>query len=861
MTSTPGSGVNQCGIMVGIIRVLLALMVMFSLTVTTCHATVVNRVNYGVIFTKEATAGVAYDYWTHTVRMPIPHIQKHKRMLLNCHHSHNNSYNRHCLPYRMVYESVDVARETYLNTLNESLTHILQMMPSHKASKSRSRSARAPLGFIGDISHSLFGTARVKDVKLLAHHIQALEAKSSKTLSQMAEFTDNLSSFIQISTNRYSKLKTAVKDNHLAVVNMAQDINNLEQTIYRENRMSTIMLSLFIEELYHTINLQAGLTDFLEGVHDLMRHKLSRHIIPHGDMVNIIDDINDKLHRHDTRLIVMPMKIPDLYNFVPFVWTHRSSGLYVTIKFPLVLFSMGRFDIYKVITFAVPLNQSSQHATVLTDFPDYIGFSQDNMYYGFPSKDMINGPFIDAQTANLPLYPLTHTSCITAIYFDDKQTIKELCDFRVTLHSIKPEIIHLHHGKYLILNVTNMFQKCPSGRQQIQGCPFCVYSVPCFCDLATDKMYFPPRLTHCTRTNGSVSPEHSVNLAMLLHIFEMDEVKHIKADDQYSQIPLVDTPPLKLFQHNFSELIAQDKTEDLSLKRIAQSVKDEKVVFQTLADPILDDLNDVDDDTSLLSWNSLLTLVNAAVLAVLIIAGCYFYYKIRLLTAAFAVLQQAQRASTQEVLNTKIDGIYLIPPTTTTPNLPQIYITVHDDTLVYVLVAFACALICFIAYKLLTKQSRLASISVEISSGKSCILLPMIILPFCPKFYHCQIERNFSNIKVTGILQPQFSWDHGSLKITNLIDQTNLTVPNQFTILFWQGLKLRVMLRKTIYCYLVAEHGKHAFHLKLCPVSCQTCVATTNAVEAPAQNTIPMPLYPELSASETEEHSSENPTP
>ena len=521
-------------------RVLLVLM-MFLLA-SPSHATVVNRVNYGVVFTKEVTAGVVYDYWTHTVRMPIPRVYQQKRVPVNCQHTLNNSFNRNCLPYSMIYQSVDRTRETYLKALNnESLTHILEMMPSHKPETCRSRSARAPLGFIGDIGHTLFGTARVKDVKLLARHFEALEAKSGKTLSKMAKFTENFSSFIQISENRYSKLKVAVKENHLAVANLADNLNNLEANLAQQRITSTIMITLFVEELYHTINLQAGLSEFLEGVHDLMRHKLSRHIIPHDDMIQIINDINHKLDAHGTQLIVMPMEMPNICNFVPFVWTHRSSGLYVTIKFPLVLSAMGRFEIYKIITFPVPMNHTSNHATILKDFPEYVGFSQDNMYYTFPSKDM-QGSFIDAQTADLPLYQLIHSSCITALFFDDKHTIKELCDFRVTLNSITPKIIHLYHGKYLIQNVSKMYQKCPSGRQQIPRCAFCIYSVPCFCDLATDVIYFPPRLTHCTNTNGSVSPEHSVNLAMLLHIYEMDEIKHIEADAKYAKTPLVNTP-------------------------------------------------------------------------------------------------------------------------------------------------------------------------------------------------------------------------------------------------------------------------------------------------------------------------------
>ena len=173
---------------------------------------------------------------------------------------------------------------------------------------------------------------------------------------------------------------------------------------------------------------------------------------------------------------------------------------------------------------------------------------------------------------------------------------------------------------------------------------------------------------------------------MLLHVFE---IHHINAESKFAQKPIIQTPPLKLFKHNFSELIAQDKSDDLSLKRIADNMRDDKVIFQTLADPILDDLNDVDDDTSLLSWNSLLIMANAAVLFLLILGSCHLYYKIRILATALAVLQQAQYVRSQDVIGPKNDGINIFSTTTMKPSLTPLYVAVHDDTLIYVLVTCA----------------------------------------------------------------------------------------------------------------------------------------------------------------------------
>ena len=736
--------------------------------------------------------------------------------------------------------------------LNHSLTQVLDMMPHLPPSRSRSRSSRAALDLVGDIGKTLFGTARVKDVKLVARHVAALENKTAAFSATMAHFTDDLTSFIKVSETRFHTLKSTIQLNHQVVAQLANKLNRAQRSIEESSRMTTVMLQLFVNELYHTINLQAGLTDFMEGLHDLMRHKLSRHIIPHSDLIAIIHHINRKLLARDTQLAVMPMDTVNMYNFLPFVWTYRPSGLFITIKFPLITSSLSKFDIYKVLTFPVPINDTSNHATLLSNVPPYLGFSQDNKYFIHPTRDMLNGPILDAQTVNLPLHSLTNPSCLTSIFFDDAERIKSLCDFRVSLHYIKPAIQHLHHGNYLILNVSRIYQKCPSGRQHLPGCKFCIYTLPCFCDLATTDIYFPPRLTHCSGSNTSATHAHSVNLAMLLHIFELDEIKHISADTKFPKQPLVETPPMKLFQHNFSRLIAQDKADDLSLQRIASAMKNDKTIFQSLSDPILDSLDDMIDDSSIWSWTTILTLLNTVISVLLVLGGCYLYYRFRLLATAFAVLQTAAPTSAQNIFQPNDQAVLpLFPSTLPPPTIPPIYISIHDSTLLYALISFACALFCFTAYKFLQNSTPHAIISAEISSGKSCIFIPLLTTPYCPKFFHAQLQDNFSNIQVLGWFRPKFSWNNGSLRLTNLLDKSELSVPQQVSITIFQAVKLRIMLRKTIFCYLIAEHGFHAFHMKLCPPECIDCLAPVpaNAPEAPAHTMQPSPSDPSLSIS------------
>ena len=141
----------------------------------------------------------------------------------------------------------------------------------------------------------------------------------------------------------------------------------------------------------------------------------------------------------------------------------------------------------------------------------------------------------------------------------------------------------------------------------------------------------------------------------------------------------------------------------------------------------------------------------------------------------------------------------------------------------------------FIAYKYVTRQIRHANISLEITSGKDCVFVPLATVPYCPKFYHCQADDNFSNFKVVGWLRPILVWSKGSFKATHLLDKTQLGIPQSVNVSFTQGLKLRQIFKVQFYAYIVAQHANHAFHMNICPLSCNTCKASLNVVENQAE--------------------------
>ena len=93
--------------------------------------------------------------------------------------------------------------------------------------------------------------------------------------------------------------------------------------------------------------------------------------------------------------------------------------------------------------------------------------------------------------------------------------------------------------------------------------------------------------------------------------------------------------------------------------------------------------------------------------------------------------------------------------------------------------------------------------------------------------YHAEITDNFTDFTVTGYLRPKFHWNQGQLQVTNLMDQSNLSIPSSVPISIWQSIKLRLIFRKQIFAYLVSIHAGYAFHMKICAPNCSTCTTPT----------------------------------
>ena len=154
-----------------------------------------------------------------------------------------------------------------------------------------------------------------------------------------------------------------------------------------------------------------------------------------------------------------------------------------------------------------------------------------------------------------------------------------------------------------------------NGEQIIHpGCNFCIIKLPCKCSVISNSLSYPPSFSSCKKTDN-ITTIHPVNLALLQQFFKADQLKHIKGSSYFVNELNVKLPNFNIYNHSYNSFLVKDQHEHLNLQKMAKVAKKEGVIFQNLAEPLLNGVINVNS-----SWpdvNGILGLIGAILSSVL----------------------------------------------------------------------------------------------------------------------------------------------------------------------------------------------------------------------------------------------------
>ena len=132
----------------------------------------VNRLNYGVIFRKHALLDNAEQYWYHTLKIHLPSFHDIHNLSDICSGTIRTRENSNtCGEIMHTLEHLSDLRTDLRKEINDTANEIKDLIPNTHITAHKSHKVRAPFGFIGRFSKSAFGTATVKDLKILQKHM------------------------------------------------------------------------------------------------------------------------------------------------------------------------------------------------------------------------------------------------------------------------------------------------------------------------------------------------------------------------------------------------------------------------------------------------------------------------------------------------------------------------------------------------------------------------------------------------------------------------------------------------------------------------------------------------------------------
>ncbi|XP_052076736.1 uncharacterized protein LOC127714723 isoform X1 [Mytilus californianus] len=665
--------------------------------------------------------------------------------------------------------------------------------------KGRRKSKRAILSFVGQLSKTLFNTATMDDVNLLARHINALTTRTLKLTNTMAQHDQHESSYMASVDKRISNLVTQISDNH-------NEINMMQKSVLDHVRDAENLFLHLQAKIIESFSLSSKINQQLEqlklGIFDLVQGKLSPLLIKPSTITSTINRIQQVLNTKYPGFYISQTSQNFYYDTKYFVFSKHKSDIFVMLNIPLA-YKMSKLDLYKVTSLPFPHN-STTHATQLLNTPQYVAITKDKQYYIKLSDQELekctkyDDNFHCQFTKS---FSTSKSSCLMSIYNNQKEKVNQFCDFRFLHDVIKPKIVALTQSSVVIYKTTQLNMDC-NGKQIIkQGCDFCIIQIPCRCSILTTNLYIPPSFTNC-KTSNNITTIYPINLALLQQFFNAEQLKDIQPNSTFSTLPNIAIPNFKMYNHSFSTFLSNDKRDHLSLTKMAEATKQEGMVFHNLAEPLLEGIINVKDNWP--DLNGILGMIGTVLASISIIFAIWAFFKIKILTTALIILQGSCHVKSM----TAPSFIYKnIQTTTSNPITSNLFKELKFNHILVAIIGILIVIVVFLMLYKKRKSSQHTFISLEITTGSNCLTLPLCKLPLCPSYWTFSMPPEVKSLSVSGIFRPSLHINWDDFIITNTLTQKSIVGPKNIKISFWEALRLKQILKQPFFVYILLKHN------------------------------------------------------
>jgi len=768
--------------------------------------------NYGLVLRQIDTVDLISDTWfqTFVIHLPVVNRSLLQQETIDCEmlgRPDGCDNLIHLLRY------MANATRKALVELDTTMRHIRTLVREVRSDdrSEDSREARGLFDFVGEMTHSLFGIARDKDVENVHRTIQHLAQRQEKMVSLWQKAEHRLASYGRTMSRRMDNIARMVDVQKTAVHDLYQDV--LRQAT--DQRQIGTMLLLLLGKMEDFVILQGHLNVFQTGLEMLVNGFLSPSLVSPRDLFLALTEIKSRVQtfqRSDgLTLRLLRDKVVHYYRQHDFVAVRHGDTLLIQVPIPLGVIPSS-LNLYEVHLISMTTPGSEPHATILAGVPNYIAYNSESPYYlEFEQKPVISATkLIHLEDVHSSLKSVEQQSCILSIMRDDKSAIHKLCDYAILTHSIKPNVFTLDRHHLLLTNISGTVF-CPSNRNHTVTCvATCRITLPCGCSLVAATTIIPARLEGCWPSLTKPRVLHSVNLAFLQQFFNESQLSDLYSDTLLPNPLKVIAPQLKIFESNLSHALQIDKKNKLSLKKLANLTKNDEQGFASLADAMYPTWLDLtagnyDNRFNFSSWKTWISIITT----LLAVFGCFLAvmlsYKVKILAATVASLSLTQRVhglpselnyfeQNGSEQNSTAKVFLLSFPTDLTLDLSVIFLLI----LIFLVIVVKSVR----RHKKLLYEFHLY-LYVG-SEGKMCqIWLRKFKLE--PNYYKFVATSYLESLQIVGCLSPKLILDWPTLSISCDVTSELYTLPRICDLTWIQAWQLRQILSLSYWSVLVAR--------------------------------------------------------
>ena len=266
---------------------------------------------------------------------------------------------------------------------------------------------------------------------------------------------------------------------------------------------------------------------------------------------------------------------------------------------------------------------------------------------------------------------------------------------------------------------------------------------------------------------------------------------------------------------------------------MVKAAKKDEIIFQTLSEPILDGQLQVNKNWP--DLNGYLGLISLILGSLSFLGLLYILYQLRQLKTSLLILQQVHNVHSKP---TQPAFIFPVKETDNTSisiqNALNQFSWVHG-TLIIGIITFLILIVILVL--IMKRKNRNTTVMLEITSGGSCITLPVTYFPLCPSYWEIQPPNTIQKLDLEKLPSRTLNVEWPGFKVTNKLTRQQLTINTKIQLGLITYFAVKRILTQPFCAYILIVHQGLAFPLR---------ERTEKEAKSPNESEVANKLYPLL---------------